>query len=323
MQCDYPTRVLKAGTRSKKGKVYNEDVLVRCGYCYPCRLTRLRQWIFRLRQEEKQHTKAYFVTLTYSPATVPISENGFMTLHTPTKVWSEEKKKMITKSSDLQIFFKNLRNTYRYKKYGKWQYDKVPEIKYYAVGEYGSKGESSGFGRPHYHAIIFGADEDNIVESWRLYNQHAGDVYLGEVNEQTIAYTLTYMITKSGIQKKHHRDDRVKEYSIMSKGIGQKYIEDKNVREYYQNNPLNMSILQEDGTRIGLPKYYRDYMYKEKDEEGEDIKVPLFSDKVKSSQAHYVQDVIMPELESKDRRTEQQKRNAKIANFQKIKKSKS
>lgn len=307
MQCDYPTRVLKAGTLSKKGKIYNEDVLVRCGYCYPCRISRLRQWIFRLRQENKEHTKGYFVTLTYSPATVPITQNGFMSLHAPTKVWNEKKGKMQTKSSDLQIYFKNLRNSYRYKKDGKYMYDKVPNIKYYAVGEYGGKGEACGYGRPHYHAIIFGADEENIVDSWRLIEQQAGNVTLGEVNEATIAYTLTYMITKSGINKKHKRDDRVKEYSVMSKGIGQKYIEGENVKQFYKSNPLNMSILQEDGTRIGLPKYYRD---------------KLFDDKQKSEQAHHVQNVILPELEARDRRTETQKRNALISNAKKIRLSK-
>ena len=304
MQCDYPVRVLKAGTQSKKGKLYNKDVLVRCGYCYPCRISRLRQWIFRLRQEEKQHTKAYFVTLTYSPKTVPITQNGFMSLHAPTKVWNEKKQKMINKSSDLQLYFKNLRNSYRYMCEGKWKYDKVPLIKYYAVGEYGTKGESVGYGRPHYHALIFGADEDNIVESWRLLNQHAGDVYIGAVTEASIAYTLTYMITKSGIDKKHKRDDRVKEYSIMSKGIGLAYIENENVKQFYTKNPLNMSILQEDGSRIGLPKYYRDI---------------LFDEKTKAKQAHYVQDIILPELQLKDRRTEIQKLNTLIANAKKIK----
>lgn len=279
MKCDDPIKVLDAGVRSKSGKVYLHDVEVRCGRCYPCRIHRLRGWIFRLRQEAKNHDNRYFVTLTYDPVHVPITPNGFMTL----------------KKEDVKRYMKDLRNTYRYKQKGKYYYDKVPKIKYYFVGEYGSKGH-----RPHYHAILFGADEDNIVNAW-----DKGNVQIGTVTEASVAYTLTYLIVKSSLDKKHARDDRIKEFQLMSKGLGEGYITDEVIKSY-KKDIYKMHILQEDGTKIGIPKFYRD---------------KIFSDKEKSKQAHKAQAI--EELNNKrDRRTDEQKRNAKVARLNKFRKIK-
>lgn len=290
MQCDDPIRVLVAGSRAKNGKIYNEDVLVPCGRCYNCKIRRLRCWLFRLRQEEKISTSAYFVTFTYSPKTIPITQNGFMTL----------------KIKDMQTYYKRLRNTYRYKSIDqttgkkKWLYDKVPEIKHYTVGEYGTKGS-----RPHYHAIIFNAHEENIVQAWSKFGDEIGNVVLGTVTEASISYTLTYMIVKSQIEKRHSRDDRQKEKSIMSKGIGKKYVT-KEVIEHYRNNLSKAYILEEDNTKIAMPKYYRNMIY---------------NDDEKVEQTKIIQKALK-EIDSKDRRTEEQKRNNKIKNIQKFKQSK-
>lgn len=182
MACDNTIRVLKAGTRAKNGKVYNEDVCVPCGQCYPCRIRRLSGWLFRLRQEEQKCSSAFFVTFTYSPKTVPISENGFMTL----------------KPKDMQTYYKRLRNTYRYRAKNpdtgkmKWYYDKVPKVKHYTVGEYGTLGEQNrGNGRPHYHAIIFNSHEQNIIDAWSKFGDEIGNVKLGEVNNKSIAYLIS------------------------------------------------------------------------------------------------------------------------------------
>lgn len=103
MKCDDPHIV----TTSR-----GDRVPVPCGRCPPCKQRRVNEWVFRLMQEDKNSVSAHFVTLTYDTRFVPISENGFMTL----------------KKSDFQDFMKRLRfNT------------GIQGIKYYAVGEYGSK----------------------------------------------------------------------------------------------------------------------------------------------------------------------------------------
>ena len=292
MKCDNPRLVIRAGQKTKKGKVTNEDIEVRCGYCYPCRLTRLRQWIFRLRLEERESKSGYFVTLTYSPKTVPISNNGYLTL----------------RKKDIQNYFKILRNCYRYRDVNpatgkkKWYYDKVPDIKYYAVGEYGTKRT-----RPHYHAIIFNADEDKIVQAWRQNFESTGDVMLGTVTQQSVAYTLTYIITKSGIDRSNKIDDREKEFSLMSKGIGLSYIKDVRTQQYFKQDINKMHIQLDDKTKIGLPRYYRDKLYTETE-----IK----------KRNKWIKEVFIPDLETKDRRSEDQKRNQKIVNSKKIKQNK-
>lgn len=292
MQCDNPKLVQRMGEKSKKGVIAKEDIYVRCGYCYPCRITRLRQWIFRIRLEEKESNSGYFVTLTYSPKTVPISNNGYMTLN----------------KKDLQKYFKILRNCYRYRDINpitgrmKWYYDRVPNIKYYAVGEYGTKRT-----RPHYHAIIFNADQDKIVEAWRKNHESIGDVKLGTVTQQSVAYTLTYIITKSGIDRSNKKDDRQKEFSLMSKGIGSSYIKDLRTKQYFQHDIYKMSINLDDKTKIPIPRYYRDKLYSE--------------NQIKKRNK-YIKDVFIPEMENKDRRSEDQKRNQKILNSQKIKQNK-
>ena len=107
---------------------------------------------------------AYFVTLTYNTEKVPITRNGFMSLH----------------KKDLQDYFKRLRKISSLK------------LKYYAVGEYGSKKM-----RPHYHLILFNAMPENIISAWRLNGLEIGTVHIGTVNEASIGYTLKYMCKES------------------------------------------------------------------------------------------------------------------------------
>lgn len=99
-----------------------EGLNVPCGKCMACRIARSREWTTRLIHELSYWDKASFVTLTYDNEHLP-SDNSLSVRH-----W--------------QLFMKRLRK----------QVEPL-KIKYFASGEYGDK-----FGRPHYHAIIFGLD---------------------------------------------------------------------------------------------------------------------------------------------------------------------
>lgn len=249
-KCDYPQKVLDKGTRSKTGKVYNDDVVVSCGKCYNCRMRRIRSWIFRLKKEYEVSVTAHFITLTYDNQHVPITSNGFMTLHESTQKSPGTK----YQSSHAQKFFKKLRKLENRK------------LTYYLIGEYGGVTQ-----RPHYHAIIFNvSNQENIDKAW-IY----GSVHIGTVTEASIAYTLEY-ISKQSIVKKHGRDNRVLEYSLFSKGIGKSYLTEE-IKQFHKQNKLDMYITIEDGTKIALPKYYRD---------------KIFDDKEKAEQALHVQKVV-------------------------------
>lgn len=171
-------------------------VPVPCGKCPGCRNARASQWSFRLMQEEKQSESAHFITLTYDTSRVPITKNGFMDI----------------RRRDLQLFFKRLRKSISSdnKKAGiKSRAGTGRPIRYYAVGEYGGKGN-----RPHYHLIIFNVELKHIQPAW-----NNGAVHYGQVTGASIGYCMKY-ITKPNKVPKHRNDDRTPEFALMSKGWG-------------------------------------------------------------------------------------------------------
>lgn len=201
------------------------SVPVPCGRCAPCKKRRVSQWVFRLTQEEKISTSSHFVTLTYDTESVPISPNGFMTLHKP----------------DLQNFFKRLRKL-----------SPDAKIKYYAVGEYGSTNK-----RPHYHMIIFNVpNTQNFVDAWTLNGKLIGNVDIRQVNTNRMAYTMKY-IDKPPMPRLFKRQDQVKEFPLMSKGIGSNYLSSAS-RKYHKQNLDKNYVTGLDNHKIAMPKYYRD-----------------------------------------------------------------
>ena len=58
----------------------NNEQIVSCGKCDPCRAKQTAHWQFRLMQEERRSLTAYFVTLTYAPEHLPLSPLGYATL---------------------------------------------------------------------------------------------------------------------------------------------------------------------------------------------------------------------------------------------------
>lgn len=158
---------------------------VPCGKCETCRARQVSSWSFRLMQHYKKCSSAYFLTFTYDTQHVPITPHGYMSLC----------------KRDIQLFFKRLRKAHNGS--GKTQ------IKYYAVGEYGSHTK-----RPHYHVILFNSHIDKIQPAWKL-----GAIHYGTVNEASCGYTLKYMFKKGQIPA-HKNDDRIVEFALMSKDLG-------------------------------------------------------------------------------------------------------
>jgi len=214
-----------------KDKFTGEYIPVPCSKCPPCKKRRTSGWSFRLVKEGERSLSALFVTLTYNTETVPITENGFMNLD----------------KADVQKFMKRLRKLSKQK------------LKYYVCGEYGTKRM-----RPHYHLIIFNADKEKVEQAWTLERRPLGQIYIGDVNEASIGYTLKYM-TKKGKIPMHFNDDRQKEFSLMSKGIGSNYLT-KNMIKWHKNDiekRMYCNILG--NKKIAMPRYYKDKIYTEFD----------------------------------------------------------
>ena len=229
-----------------------DEQIVPCGKCPDCLAAKVAGWSFRLTQEEKKSSSAYFITLTYGDDndTAPLSKNGFMEI----------------RKRDLQLFFKRLRRlqerdpgSIRQGNDGRFTYiSNDKPIKYFAVGEYGTRRQ-----RPHYHVILFNANIKLIAKAWQQPDgKPIGSIYYGDVNGASIGYTLKYISNKP-FKKKHKNDDRQKNFQLQSTGLGKNYLTPQMV-QWHLSDLENRSYCQlADGRKVNLPRYYRDKIYEQ------------------------------------------------------------
>lgn len=241
---------------SMKHKSTGESMSFPCGKCPPCLKRRVSQWSFRLLQEDKRSSSAFFVTLTYEVP--PLSGRNFMTLS----------------KYDFQCFMKRLRKITTAAYCGKCKRSGVvPAIKYFAVGEYGGKTL-----RPHFHAIIFNSTEADIVAAWSLGGKPIGHLHFGGVTGASIGYSLKYMM-KPGKIPMHANDDRVPEFQLMSKGLGENYCSES-MNRWHLADLENRMYCNVDGKKIAMPRYYKDRIYTQSEREVIAYYARLNSDKV-------------------------------------------
>lgn len=228
---------------SKRRKTH-VTITVPCGYCAECLSAKSTAWAVRLIEEEKNSETAYFVTLTYSEKYLPVFsfKNGAIERQYE-KEHGVDYYPVLDKK-DLQNMFKRIRKKNPYK-----------NLKYYAVGEYGTKSH-----RPHYHIIIFNIDIDLLLDEWRdVNNQESfGNVKIGTVNPKSIRYTTNYVINKY----KYASRKLFPEFAIMSKGIGMEYV--AKMADYH-NKYKNGKYTFRDGTKVNLPRYYKEKIFDKRD----------------------------------------------------------
>lgn len=196
---------------------------VPCGKCLVCLSNKRQDWAFRLMQEYKVSKSSFFVTLTYSEKYYPHT-HGVSKRH-------------------VQLFLKRLRHI-------------TPNIRYYAVGEYGTL-----TGRAHYHIIIFNSDEKAIRETWTLRNkvtnkiEPIGLVHIGKVTEKSVQYVLKYVVQRDQSPKNLN-----KSFSLMSRGygLGAHYLTDKMVKWHRDNNAVYTVTYGEKGR---LPRFYKEKIW--------------------------------------------------------------
>jgi hypothetical protein len=208
-----------------------------CGKCPPCVRRRVSGWAFRLNKQSEQSNSAHFVTLTYNDEHITKTKNGLDTLV----------------KADLQKFFKRLRKLTKEK------------ISYYAVGEYGTDGQ-----RPHYHIILFNANEKIVENAWTIDNNVLGNIHFGDAGDASVGYTLKY-ISKDKKVPMFNGDDRQKEFALMSKGLGKGYLTDQMIKWHTKGNIENKVYLPlKDGKKACMPRYYKEKLWPIKDDESEE-----------------------------------------------------
>lgn len=214
---------------------------VPCNKCPACYKRRVSSWSFRLMQQEKVSTCAYFFTLTYDNDHVRRTEKNFLTLS----------------KRDVQLFLKRLRKL-------------CPNdsIKYYICGEYGTQ-----TWRPHYHAIMFNVNIEKVPVAWDLghvYDRNEDGTDYARVNEATVGYVLKYMCKTQRVPF-HKNDDRQPEFALMSKGLGANYLSEDMVRWHKDTTGLDrngillncerMYVNLLDGKKATMPRYYKNKIW--------------------------------------------------------------
>lgn len=223
---------------------------VSCGQCVGCRLQRSRQWAIRCVHEAKMHKRNAFVTLTYDAKRLPTGYNIVSGLD----------------YSHFQKFMKRLRKHFKSK------------VRFYMAGEYGE-----GNDRPHFHAILFGADfDDKTVWSKTpsgaiIYRSKVletlwpfGFSSVGDVNFSTAAYVARYCmkkITGQAADAHYERIDaetgevfwREPEFNRMSlkPGIGHAWFE-KFKSDVFPHDHVIIA-----GKRCKVPRYYDELLRRE------------------------------------------------------------
>lgn len=206
--------------RTREGKI----LPVPCGKCLDCRKQYQNEWIFRLTQESKRALFPCFVTLTYNDDNLPIGDG------------EDGEPQSILVKSDLQKFIKRLR-----KNGGA----KMKDMRYFAIGEYGSK-----FNRCHYHLIIIAPHIDCVDDVRKLVDKcwKFGFTLTKLANQKSFHYVCKYM------NKIDARPHLVKPFRLYSRSIGLNFLTDRMIDYYlttFDRTCLNGSC------RIGLPRYYR------------------------------------------------------------------
>nr|QJB20695.1 MAG: replication initiator protein [Microvirus sp.] len=236
MACLFPQERYRApGSKKWHNNPYRGHIASQiqpCGHCIECRFsTIVRPWTVRGLKELRYHDKASFVTLTYDKAHLP-PNSSLDRRHV--KAWARE----------LLLAY--------------------PDARYLYCGEYGGK-----FGRPHYHAIVFGADFGYKPSSSRSYSEHGisvaqpsnelasmwrrGFSSVGNVTADSIAYVASYCLKKiNGPAAASHYGDRLPEFLQQSKrAIGKRYAED------FKDELLRHANIPHDGYTVPVPRYFR------------------------------------------------------------------
>jgi hypothetical protein len=207
---------------------------VECGECYECRKKKAREW--RVRVSEDLRTEfGYFVTLTFS-------DEAFRKLECEAGQIIHDHENEIGAIA-LRRFLERVR-----KATGK-------SMKHWVVSELGDEKD-----RYHLHAVMFGQKSAELCKKYWQY----GRVDIGTFcNEKTVNYIVKYMLK---VDEKHKT---FKGRVFASPGIGSGYFnrDDAKRNKYNPNGETNETYKFRNGTKMTLPKYYRNHIYSDDEKE--------------------------------------------------------
>lgn len=162
--------------RVRTWDVYSRSYIVRdcpCGKCLHCKNTHINEWVTRLYAQALYSPHVYYITLDYAPfdLTSPVARQlaseTAACYHNINSTRHLAMHPLVLCKNHLQDFFKRLRK------------NTSATIQYFACGEYGMHAEGKGYGRPHFHCIIFSKQEiteEQFVKAWTIHGYKIGKV---------------------------------------------------------------------------------------------------------------------------------------------------
>lgn len=233
-------------------------IQIRCGKCIGCRVSRSEDWAVRCCHEAKQHDTSVFLTLTFDSEKCRVPEGIY---HYPfQKFMKRLRKSREIVHIDVQSWASGAR---------KYRSVTRPLIKYFMCGEYGEN-----FGRPHYHALVFGVDfpDKKILKHKPMLLWTSAELEklwpygfssIGSVTYESAQYVAGYVVTRKDGEEADDHYWRVHpvtgemvqvppEYGHMSlrSAIGKEFIS-RYTADIYTTDEAIVN-----GVRHRTPKYY-------------------------------------------------------------------
>lgn len=235
-------------------------VPIGCGYCIECKKQKGKEWQIRLFEDIKEHKNGKFVTLT-------LSNESYSRMHDIVQSRKRVKNKYVEREDKIEGY--ELDNAIitqatryfleLYRKYNK------KSLRHWLVSELGHNGTEN----IHLHGILYMNDVRDLEKYWKHgFCWYGEDMYgniKNYVNEETINYITKYV---SKIDADH------KYYSpviLTSAGIGKHYIKNTKLTNAqlhkFNGEDTNEAYRTNNGYKMGLPKYYRNYLYTDEEKE--------------------------------------------------------
>lgn len=139
--------------------------LVPCGKCLHCKNTHINEWCTRLIAQRKYSKFCYYVSLDYAPfdeassVAMQLAKETAACYNDCNKTHHYGLHPLVLCKNHLQDFYKRLRKNTNIK------------LQYFACGEYGMHANGHGYGRPHFHNIVFSNEpltSDDFRKAWSI-----------------------------------------------------------------------------------------------------------------------------------------------------------
>ena len=243
----------KAGEITFKKKQHNPELVgfeFECRKCLPCRLNISREKAIRAYHEAKMHQNNIFLTLTYNEENLKSSRLQFL---------------------DFQLFMKSLRELIT-RDIKDLDVKKSLTISYMVTGEYGEQNK-----RPHWHAILFNYSPPDSKYSYttdrgdKVYTSKIlsdlwgrGKIEFGDVTLESASYTARYAAKKLVHGQDQDHDYHPLHQTSKGRAMGRTWIE-----KYYKHTFDNGFVILPNGQKAKIPRYYVDWLKKNKPTEWE------------------------------------------------------